>query len=67
MSYERGEQWGWCYVDQGFFESLPEIMQQSGKEVPATRERPGRSATQRPVKKGAERSYGEANGGGGMH
>jgi pyruvate dehydrogenase (quinone) len=44
VSYERGEQWGWCYVDQGFFESLPEIMQQSGKEAPATRERPGRSA-----------------------
>ena len=27
MSYERGEQWGWCYVDQGYFESLPEILQ----------------------------------------
>src|SRR6476660_730472 len=23
MSYERGEQWGWCYIDQGYFESLP--------------------------------------------
>ena len=67
MSYERGEEWGWCYVDHGSFESLPEIMQQMGKDAPPTRERPGRSATKRPVQKGAERSYGEANGGGGMH
>lgn len=22
-SFERGEEWGWCYVDEIFFESLP--------------------------------------------
>ena len=22
-SFERGEDWGWCYVDQVFFEQLP--------------------------------------------
>ena len=22
-SIEHGEQWGWCYVDEEFFESLP--------------------------------------------
>ena len=37
MSYERGEQWGWCYVDQGYFESLPAVMEQIGKVAPPTR------------------------------
>jgi hypothetical protein len=37
MSYERGEEWGWCYVDQGSFESLPAVMEQMGKVAPPTR------------------------------
>ena len=37
MSYERGEEWGWCYVDQGYFESLPAVMEQIGKPAPPTR------------------------------
>ena len=37
MSYEHGEEWGWCYVDQGYFESLPAVMEQIGKEAPPTR------------------------------
>ena len=37
MSYERGEEWGWCYVDQGYFESLPAVMEQIGKAAPPTR------------------------------
>ena len=37
MSYEHGEEWGWCYVDQGYFESLPDIMKQLGKAAPPTR------------------------------
>jgi hypothetical protein len=37
MSYERGEEWGWCYVEQGFFESLPEVMEQMGKPAPPVR------------------------------
>jgi hypothetical protein len=24
-SYEPGEEWGWCYIDEMFFETLPEI------------------------------------------
>ena len=31
MSYEPGETWGWCYVEQGFFESLPDLMEQMGR------------------------------------
>ena len=37
LSYERGEEWGWCYVDQGYFESLPAVMELIGKPAPPTR------------------------------
>ena len=37
MSYERGETWGWCYVEQGFFDSLPAIMDQLGTPAPPVR------------------------------
>lgn len=36
MSYQPGEVWGWCYVEQAYFESLPEIMQQRGMPAPPT-------------------------------
>lgn len=31
MSYEAGEEWGWCYVEQAYFESLPDLMKQIGR------------------------------------
>ena len=37
MSYEPAEEWGWCFVDQGYFESLPEVMEQMGKPVQPVR------------------------------
>jgi len=24
-SFEPGEEWGWCYVDELFFEELPKV------------------------------------------
>src|SRR4051795_11084826 len=30
MSYQPDEEWGWCYVEEEAFESLPELMQQMG-------------------------------------
>ncbi|MCC6453600.1 MAG: UBP-type zinc finger domain-containing protein [Caldilineaceae bacterium] len=37
MSYQPGEEWGWCFVDQGYFESLPTIMAQMGMPAPPVR------------------------------
>ena len=37
MSYEPGESWGWCYVEQGYFESLPAVLEKLGKPVPPVR------------------------------
>ena len=37
MSYESAEEWGWCFVDQAYFESLPEVMEQMGKPVQPVR------------------------------
>ena len=37
MSYEPAEEWGWCFVDQGYFESLPDVMEQMGKPVQPVR------------------------------
>ena len=37
MSYEPGEEWGWCYVESGFFDSLPEVLEQMGKPAPPVR------------------------------
>jgi uncharacterized UBP type Zn finger protein len=37
MSYEPGEAWGWCYVERGYFDSLPDIMEELGKPAPPMR------------------------------
>ena len=46
VSYERGEEGGWCYVDQGYFES-PTVVEQIGKPVPPTLKSSARSATRK--------------------
>jgi hypothetical protein len=38
MSYEPIEAWGWCNVDQVYFESLPDVMEQMGKPVQPVRD-----------------------------
>ena len=43
MSYEPGEVWGWCYVEQVYFESLPDVMEQLGQPI-----QPVRRLTQHP-------------------
>ncbi len=37
MSYEPGESWGWCYVEQGDFASLPAVLEEMGKPAPPVR------------------------------
>jgi uncharacterized UBP type Zn finger protein len=38
MSYEPGEAWGWCYAEQGYFDSLPSVLNRLGKPAPPVRE-----------------------------
>ena len=37
QSFEPGEAWGWCYVERGYFDSLPDIMDELGKPAPPMR------------------------------